>query len=34
MNMENVVNFCKTYGFIFPGSEIMEDLLILGIMDL
>ena len=22
MNMENVVNFCKTYGFIFPGSEI------------
>ncbi len=22
MNMETVVNFCKTYGFIFPGSEI------------
>ena len=22
MNMEKMVNFCKTYGFIFPGSEI------------
>ena len=22
MNMENVVNFCKTYGFVFQGSEI------------
>ena len=22
MNMEKMVNFCKTYGFIFPGSDI------------
>ena len=22
MNMEKIVNFCKNYGFIFPGSEI------------
>ena len=21
-NMEKMVNFCKTYGFIFQGSEI------------
>ena len=22
MNMDKMVNFCKNYGFIFPGSEI------------
>ena len=21
-NMEDIVNFCKQYGYIFPGSEI------------
>ena len=22
MNMEKIVNYCKNYGFVFPGSEI------------
>lgn len=34
MTMEKIVNLCKQYGFIFQGSEIYGDLLILGIMAL
>ena len=33
-SMDTIVNLCKARGYIYPGSEIMEDYQIHGIMDL